>query len=559
MARAAVLLVGLVGLPVVVQGQQYDGDGAYHFHHQDDRYSSSGPEDEGDFSSFAHVPHSSSSSFASPGVPSQGVAPHPRRHDTPLYPSCPVCPLLEFQHSLCPKADKDCCLATTASDMPDSYPFVGQSCPSGSAVSAAEVCAGLEANEALVAPGTRLLPAATISTTDSWEADRFAAVAAIGNAGLCFNVFTQVTPGQELGVTCDSPLVNDPTNALANLVSFASIATGGNVVIRATPTNAQNPSFDGAVIVLGDFTVLEAPVGVFNIANQGVFTGPDAFLNLGAVFGGEITFAEGVAGVLLNVNNGGMAGILIGDGSNSQMFAQEPTVISAAELAMLRQQFDAYLCSAFNQITELSDNGQAAFTNDGADLDLNCAGVPLGTICVISMTSDQLRGVETLTVTLSGNSGVLVKVSGSGNQYFEAPTCVASGACEDALFVFTEADGVNVVLGDTNPPPIFPLFAPVASTIFVKWLGLGEVQASGFIARTGSTMTLTNGVSIDAIGQNSQFTWILPVLDSQYDVVLCTCACDTDALNVEVEDRQCLVKTGYENHHQPYHHHHHHD
>lgn len=448
-----------------------------------------------------------------------------------------ACPYVEAYRIACRKADKVCCLPSTfTTAVDDTFPFLQQTCPVTDAVTADNICAALDANSTFVEPGTRLLPAGQITTTGNWVSDRHAAIAAIGSADLCFNIYPHIMPGDVLQFSCENSFIGLSFDALSNLGQGASISTGGNLVIQANSGLAAPPNFLGAVIVLGDLTVLETPNANTGMASTTEFTGPGAFNNMGVLVGGQVTVVPAVS---ITVNNGDT---FVSDAAFSGVFTNGATVLSSGDIEMLRNQFDAYLCSAFNQILALDDNGTPVFSVAGSMLELDCDGGGDG-LCVMSITGFQLLFVSTITVTLNGYSSVLVRVRGGGTQSFTMPHCNAVGACGNALFVFTEADAVNLSATLNGAlSPILPLFAPVATAVNMNWLDDVTLESAIIIAPSGSTITLSDAGSMPIVTAVDDDLRLPDV--TVYDVIFCSCACDPSDLPIHKEEKQC-IKTPY--------------
>eukprot|EP01068_Selenidium_serpulae_P018891 Selendium_serpulae@DN6494_c0_g2_i4.p1 len=145
------------------------------------------------------------------------------------YPEkCPKCPPLKPVHTSCRKADELCCLDEEfieEGEVKDTYPFEGATCPFLVYEETAFVICNAYSivNPDFTKTTGTLIADGEDTTTTNYISHRSAAFAAIGNQGLCYNVYSNVVPGDILDTTCSSSTLGPVTDVLESLAMGTSI------------------------------------------------------------------------------------------------------------------------------------------------------------------------------------------------------------------------------------------------------------------------------------------------------------------------------------------------
>eukprot|EP01068_Selenidium_serpulae_P005006 Selendium_serpulae@DN3828_c0_g1_i1.p1 len=302
--------------------------------------------------------------------------------------------------------------------------------------------------------------------------------------------------------------------------------------------SSERMVFDGAFIVLGDLNVLFVPDGVVNpqleTASTDFFLGPGVLNGAGFMLAGELILTTNP--LVFNIN---MGVTYLSDDAYATYFTgasgAAPELLSAQRVAEIRESFDAHLCSAFHQILEAPTTG--VFDLSAARLYLDCdpSGDAVGGACLITIDADTLRAATGLFLTLNDFDAMIVRVTGDGAQTFNVLPC--SGCSENLLFVGIEASIITV-----NVEPnfrVFPLFAPVASSVQYLWTAeVAELSESSIITNSKSTLFMNPNLLFEKMIN----PFDLPVLGQK--VFFCNCACRPDDLREKTEEKEC-VRTMY--------------
>eukprot|EP01068_Selenidium_serpulae_P010525 Selendium_serpulae@DN5484_c0_g1_i2.p1 len=483
------------------------------------------------------------------------VKPPPVQYNPKPQPpySCPTCPHLETYRIACRKADKLCCLDDDFiedGEEEDIYPFEGLSCPATTADTDEILCTAFEQDSDLVKSGTRLLPSGSTTSTGDYTSNRYAAFAAIGSPGLCYNVYSGVKPGTELEISCSNSVIGNIQDVFSSLAQGASVMAGGDFVLNTDAIGVNPVGFGGSVIVMHDTTLLDlANDGqTINVAQVTLFDGPGAFDGVCVFFGGPITLNGGTVDAAWVCNNGiayvtdsNDAGDITGqDGSVN--------VLSSAELQSFRDQYNAYMCSAFNQIQEATATGSASEATN--ELTVTCDSSGPGGACITNrISASDLQDSTSIDLTLNTYDTAIVPVTGTGALTFTAINC---DDCDGLIFAFMEASSVTVLVDSTVSNLFFPGIYFTAQSVTYQWAAAAPTTDyplidSGIITAAGSTLTLSQMARSMENLLDGNDDWELQDV-AQYNVVFCDCACDPSDLPIKKEEKKCL-KNIYGPHH----------
>eukprot|EP01068_Selenidium_serpulae_P010524 Selendium_serpulae@DN5484_c0_g1_i1.p1 len=492
------------------------------------------------------------------------VKPPPVQYNPKPQPpySCPTCPHLETYRIACRKADKLCCLDDDFiedGEEEDIYPFEGLSCPATTADTDEILCTAFEQDSDLVKSGTRLLPSGSTTSTGDYTSNRYAAFAAIGSPGLCYNVYSGVKPGTELEISCSNSVIGNIQDVFSSLAQGASVMAGGDFVLNTAAIGTTDVGFGGSVIVMQDTTLLDLANAAQNIdvGLTTTFDGPGAFDGVCVFFGGPITLNGVVStSALWDCNSAGSAYVYdstdAGDITNQ---SGSVNVLSTATLQSFRDQYNAYMCSAYNQIQEVLEQSitTGAASESGNVLTVNCDSSGPGGACITnSISSSDLQDSTTISLSLNVFDTAIVPVTGTGALTFDAITCGAS-ACDGLIFAFMEASSVTVLIdADNVATPFFPGIYFTAQSVTYQWVTATPTTDyplvdSGIITAAGSTLTLSQMARSMENLLDGDDDWELQDV-ARYNVVFCDCACDPSDLPIKKEEKKCL-KNIYGPHH----------